>query len=64
MLFSKNTGKKRSHPGVVLTIGALAVVGAISAVNTGKRWIKDKTGRLMCFIKGRHGSCDDTCEYD
>ena len=51
MLFGKNE-KKRGHPGIALTMGALAVVGAVSLVNTSKRWVKDKSKKVVGFFRG------------
>lgn len=63
-MFSKGV-KKRRHPGVVLTVGALAVVGALSVVKTGKRWVTDKGRRMMGFFKGvSKPMSDDECDYD
>ena len=63
-MFSKGV-KKRRHPGVALTVGALAVVGAVSVVKTGKRWMCDTGRRVTCFFKGAAKPMkDDTFDYD
>ncbi|MBQ7363676.1 MAG: hypothetical protein IJW48_04395 [Clostridia bacterium] len=60
MLFGKNE-KKRGHPGVALTMGALAVVGAVSLVNTSKKWMKEKGKKMIGFFRGMgtNEMCDD-----
>ena len=40
-MFGKSE-KKRGHPGLAIAVGALAVVGAVSIVSTGKKWVMDK----------------------
>ena len=61
MLFNR-TERKKGHPALAFTIGALAVVGAISVVNCSKRWVCDKSRRMVGFVKGMvNGECE--CEY-
>lgn len=60
MLFGKNE-KRRGHPGIALTMGALAVVGAVSLVNTSKRWMKEKGKKMACMFRGM-GMNDEGCE--
>ena len=54
MLFKSD--KKRRRPGVALTMGALAMVGAVSLFNTSKRWVKDKTRKVVGMFRGMGGS--------
>lgn len=49
-MFGKSE-KRKGHPGLAIAVGALAVVGAVSIVNTSKRWVMDKTGRMVGFMK-------------
>jgi hypothetical protein len=51
MLFNRNE-KRRGHPGLALTVGALAVVGAVSIVNCSKKWVKDKSCKMISMMKG------------
>ncbi len=50
MLFGKNE-KRRGHPGIALTMGALAVVGAVSLVNTSKKWMKEKAKKMTGMFR-------------
>lgn len=50
-MFGKNEKKKSNAP-VFLTIGALAVVGAASITNKGKRMIN----AMMCKVKNTVGA--------
>lgn len=63
-MFGKSE-KKRGHPGLAIAVGALAVVGAVSIVSTGKKWVMDKTGRMMGFMKNglkKKGDVMDFCD--
>ncbi len=42
-------------------MGALAIVGAVSLVNSSKRWVKEKGRKMACFFRGMGMSetCDD-----
>ena len=61
-MFFNKTERKKGHPALALTVGALAVVGAISIVNSSKRWVMDKSKRVAGFVKGMVGTEGD-CEY-
>lgn len=61
-MFSKSD-RKKGHPGLAIALGALAVVGAFSIFNTGKRWMSDKASRMMCMVKGTVNKKSDTLDF-
>lgn len=65
MFFNKST-RKRRNPYVTMTLVGLAVIGAASTVNAGKRFIKDKMHCIMGFFKcASKSDCTDvqkSCE--
>lgn len=59
MFFNKTT-RKRRNPYVTMTLVGLAAIGAVSTVNAGKRFIKDKMHCIMGFFGcvGNKKSCE------
>lgn len=60
MLFKKNDSR-RWHPCLVITIGALAAIGAAAVAASSKR--------MMCTVKNKLSSmwkknCEDSCSTD
>ena len=56
MLFGK-TERKRHSAKFVLAVGALAAVGAISLVKSGKQMFNDACGKIKLFSKKNECSC-------
>ena len=50
MFFDKNS-RKRRNPYAMLTVFSLAAAGAISIVNKGKHFIKDKAQSVCSMVK-------------
>ena len=50
MLFCKEE-KKKSHTGLVLMVGALAALGAVSAFNCGKKWMCKKGHKMANCVR-------------
>ena len=50
MFFHRSEGK-RWRPGVIIAVGALAALGAVSIVEKSKRWMRDKWRGMLCFVK-------------
>lgn len=50
-MFFKRSEKSRWRPGVVIAIGALAALGAVSITEKSKKWVKDKWHRVYCLVK-------------
>lgn len=50
-MFFKRAEKGRWRPGVIIAIGALAALGAVSITEKSKAWIKDRWQRACCLIK-------------
>ena len=60
-MFFKKQEKKRINPWCVIIIGGLAVAGAVSLVNTGKEFIREKGCAVMSFFKRNDvSSCNCT----
>lgn len=49
MLFKSE--KRRRHPGMKLAVGALAMVGAVSLVNSAKRTVKEKSKKIIGMFR-------------
>ena len=50
MMFGKSE-KKHRHIGLTLSMWALAAVGAMSILNSSKKWICDKSKKIMGFLR-------------
>ena len=50
---------KRSHPYAALTVGTLAVIGAVKIVRCGKRHVRCIKNKVKSLIG--LGKCDKTC---
>ena len=50
MLFGR-CEKKSSHTGAAVMLGALAAIGAISAVCVGKKWVCKKGSKMMSCVR-------------
>lgn len=60
-MFFKKQEKKRINPWCVIIVGGLAVAGAVSLVNTGKEFVREKGRAMMSFFKKNDSvSCDCT----
>ena len=55
--------KRRGHPTLAIAVGALAVIGAFSIVNSGKRWVTDKAQRMAGFVCGTVKKKSDALDF-
>ena len=63
MFFKKNERKTHSAR-VILTVGALATVGAISLIKCGKQMANDVLCKVKSFFKSEKASCPEKCETE
>ena len=56
----KKPERRRCHPCLVVAIGALAIIGAVSVAEKGKEWLSSKMARAKALISKRQMDC--TCE--
>ena len=62
MLFKK-TDRKHLHPYVTLTVGALAVIGAVSVVKCAKSMMRCGCEKVSCMVKDMMGKGkNEMCE--
>ncbi len=63
-MFFKKSDRKSTSPMLVLTVGALAMVGAFSIVKCGKRMMKCGCDKMTGMVKHMMGkdACDSGCE--
>ena len=65
LMFLRKTERKRHSVCVILTIGALAAVGAITVTRSGKQILREATSKIKGFFKKDSCECqidrDDCC---
>lgn len=53
----KKPERRRCHPCLIVAIGALAVIGAVSVTEKGKVWLSSKMARAKALISKRQSEC-------
>lgn len=62
-MFLKKSEHKHLHPYITLTVGALALVGAVSIVKCAKGLMRCGCDKMSCMVKDLMGKCKgDACE--
>lgn len=64
MMFFKKNERKTHSARVILIVGALATVGAISIVKSGKQMASDALCKVKGFFKSEKCACPDKCENE
>ena len=50
-MFFRSREGRRWRASVIITIGALAALGAVSIADKSKMWVKDKWQKACCIVK-------------
>lgn len=62
-MFFRKTERKKHSACVILTVGALAAIGAVSITKCGKRMINDACCKVKSFFKKEKSCmCPPECE--
>lgn len=47
--------RKRKSPALIMTVGALAAVGVVSIVKSGKKFVKGAADKMRSLVRGADG---------
>ena len=62
-MFFRKTERKKQGVGVILTVGALAAIGAVTVTKCGKQMLNDVMCKVKGFLKKENGcDCGPECE--
>ena len=60
-MFFRKTERKKHSACVILTIGALAAIGAVSITRSGKQMLSDASAKIRGFFKKEMCECNSEC---
>jgi hypothetical protein len=63
-MFFKKSEKKHMNPYVAITVGTLAMIGAVSIVKCGKKVVRCACDKMTCMVKQIMGKSEIEQEID